>query len=750
VRVLVVVHGFPPRAVGGTEIYARAHALTLHAQFGDDIFVLTREQDASRPEYSVRQEDRDGLHVAWINNTFRDAASFEQTYRNEAIDAAATPLIDNFQPDVAHIHHLTCLSTNLVAILKARGIPCVLTLHDYWLKCHRGQLLDLDYRVCHGPHHGCRNCIGAAAGGAALHAGAALLRTMTRGVPETTARLIHRAAAGVAGVLVSEPALDQQQRLRLEHMRAVCRDITHFVAPSRSIRDRFVAFGVPEGRITVADNGTDTSGLVVTPRRARGPLRAAFVGTLMVSKAPHLLVEAIRLLTPGTAEATLIGAYSPYHGDDRYRTQLDALSNHPSVRMLGPIEHSHLPEALNGVDVVVVPSIWPENSPVIIHEAFAAGIPVVGSRIGGIPELIDDGRNGLLFEPGDANGLARALTRLIEDPGLIDHLRRGIKPVRTLAEDAAAARQIYAQAIAPANGRRLAAVVLNYQTPDQTLLAVRSLMASRRTFDSIIVVDNSQDDGLRDAVRGMPQARYLRTGRNLGFSGGVNAGIREALSRDASHVLLVNSDMIVPPDCVERLIDALESSRAGIAGPIVLARADPGRVFSRGMMFNPRTGRMRHLGAGDRHGASDVAGTRTVDAVSGCLMLVRREVFDAAGTFDERYFYSFEDLELCLRAARHQWRTVLAGNAVAYHESGRSIGAASPQRLYFAARNHLLLASATPGGRLAAFWRGCSVVALNVAHAVTAPGGPLPRRLAAVARGTSDFFRHRFGGPSES
>src|SRR5437899_467460 len=85
-RVLVVVHGFPPMAQGGSEIYAEAHARALQRQFGDDVLVLTRENDVTRPEYAVREEQREALRVVRINNTFKYARTFEDTYRNETID----------------------------------------------------------------------------------------------------------------------------------------------------------------------------------------------------------------------------------------------------------------------------------------------------------------------------------------------------------------------------------------------------------------------------------------------------------------------------------------------------------------------------------------------------------------------------------------------------------------------------------------------------------------------------------------
>src|SRR4026208_1790825 len=138
-RVLIVVHGFPPQAEGGCEIYVDAFARALVRHFGDEVLVLTREQDPERPEHSVRSEERDGLRIAWINNTFRSTRTFEDSYRSESIASIAGGIIDEFRPGVAHVHHLTCLSTMIVPALAVRRIPIFFTLHDYWLICHRGQ-----------------------------------------------------------------------------------------------------------------------------------------------------------------------------------------------------------------------------------------------------------------------------------------------------------------------------------------------------------------------------------------------------------------------------------------------------------------------------------------------------------------------------------------------------------------------------------------------------------------------------------
>ena len=467
----------------------------------------------------------------------------------------------------------------------------------------------------------------------------------------------------------------------------------------------------------------------------------------MVSKAPHVLLEAFQHLPPGTASVDLLGSPSDYHGDDSYRAVLQPLLELRGVLVRGPQPRDRVPAALASLDVLVVPSVWPETSPLVIREAFLAGRPVIASNIGGIPELVDHEQNGLLFEPGDIDGLARALRRLADEPGLLDRLKAGAAttPVRSLEEDVTATRRLYESLLpsrikpAPAtttSPNRLAAIVLNYQTPSDTAIAVASLMASDRPVDHLIVVDNDQGPECRDALaRWGDRVTYVRTGANVGFAGGMNVGIRRARDEGARLILLVNSDMVVPPDCVGRLEAAVAGGNGtGITGPLVLSRSVPDVVGSAGIAYNHGTGRMRHRLT--RHIEKDV------EAVSGCLMLITREVFDRIGLLDERFFFSFEEIDFCLRARAAGFPTRVAGDAVAYHEGGQAIGPHSPRRLYFAARNHLMLARnhANGDGPLTRGGRAVFIAALNLAHAVKAPGGSLRARLGATLRGIRDYF----------
>jgi len=204
-----------------------------------------------------------------------------------------------------------------------------------------------------------------------------------------------------------------------------------FVAPSPALAREFERLGIPPDRLRVSDYGMPP--LPRRPPRPRGPrLAIGFVGTLVWHKGAHVLLEALRRLPPDRVSLTLLGDPEAFPG---YTRALRAAARGLPVTFAGPFEGARTSDVYAALDVLVVPSLWPENSPLVIHEAFQAGVPVVAARVGGIPDLVGDGISGLLYEAFDAAGLAASLGRLLDEPGLLDRLARGAPPVKSIDED---------------------------------------------------------------------------------------------------------------------------------------------------------------------------------------------------------------------------------------------------------------------------------------------------------------------------
>jgi GT2 family glycosyltransferase len=459
----------------------------------------------------------------------------------------------------------------------------------------------------------------------------------------------------------------------------------------------------------------------------------------------------------------LLGSSAAYHGEDGYAASIARRLGHPAIRRLGPVPHERMHSIFEDLDVLVVASTWIENAPFIIREAFAAGVPVVASNLGGMAEMVRHGIDGLLFPAGDAKALAAALRRFVKEPDLADRLSAGIVRPPSIEDDAAWLRQLYRELRAsrpqsksspsrsvgispPAPRTEVAAVVLNYRTAEQTWLAVRSLQTSRVPPREVVIVDNASGDGSAGKLqRSLEGVRVLEAPVNGGFSRGCNLGIRAALAAGAEFVLLVNSDAVLAPDAIEHLATAMaRHPELGIAAPVLVSREEPDHVSSAGICFSRRTGRMRHRGTGRRLSALEPGPMKFVDALSGCVMLIRRAVFERAGFLDDDYFFSFEDIEFCLRARDAGFRIACVQAALAYHEGGRTIGRRSARRVYFATRNHLRLA-AQAGDSLGRPFRAALVLGLNAAYVVVSPEVPLIPGASALVRGAWHHITGRYG-----
>jgi glycosyltransferase involved in cell wall biosynthesis len=406
VKIAHVIHAFPPESRAGSENYAEA--LALEQQRRHAVVVFHRVADPSRPEYELRRGRCGRLEVARLNRTFRDLRDFRGTYRSDAVARAFGGFLDQVRPDVVHFHHTTCLSTSCVHEAKRRGIPVVYTLHDFWLLCPRGQLLRRDLSPC------------------ASNTRADCVRCMA---PQLPAR---------------EGAALEEIRLRAEHVLETCSLVDRFVAPTRFLAERYLRFGVPRERLVVSDYGFDLERWrVPRPRAPASRLRAAYLGTWIPSKGVHLLIEAFRGLDPVRASLDVHGYAVPYEGFEDYEGWLRRLAaGAPHIRLRGRYEPEQVPDLLAEADLLVVPSLWYENSPLTVHEAFLAGIPAVVADHGGMRELVEGG-GGVGFRPGEVASLRQVLQALADDPSRLERLRASIPPVKGIAENALELERLY-------------------------------------------------------------------------------------------------------------------------------------------------------------------------------------------------------------------------------------------------------------------------------------------------------------------
>lgn len=357
-------------------------------------------------------------------------------------------ILDEEQPDIVHLHAFTRgASLRLVQAAKRRGIKVVFTYHTPTVSCQRGTLMRWGREVCDGrlELHTCSQCT-------LQGLGLSKMNSLVLGsLPASIGRLVG--AAGLSGG--GWTALRMTELVQLQHsaFRTLMAEVDHVVALCQWVKDVLLRNGVPAEKISVSRHGlpqalVEGAGAENSlPPPVHAPLRVACLGRLDPTKGLDILIQALRLLPEAAVELHLYGIVQSAAGT-AYMQQLKALAaDDPRIAFLPPISSDRIVSLLGGYHFLAVPSRWLETGPLVVLEAFAAGIPVIGSDLGGIAELIKHEVNGLLVEPDSVEAWRQVIRRCCEDRALLERLQTGIRPPRRMDTVAQDMLSVYEQAL---------------------------------------------------------------------------------------------------------------------------------------------------------------------------------------------------------------------------------------------------------------------------------------------------------------
>lgn len=443
-RVHLIVHRFPPEGMGGTELYTLHLARGLAAA-GHEVTVLTYAR-AEHADVSIRDHAYEGVRVRRLAFSLNAAGDLvRDEYDNRRVAAVVRRLWEAERPDLVHVTHFGYLSTSMVEVAAALGIPWLTTLTDFWAVCPNGRLLRADGALCAGPERvgECVRCMTTMGPRGAGYA------TLGRALPVWGWPLAARAASWPllratrwAQWLSALEARSAAIRERLLGTRAI-------FCPGAHAREMFIANGYPADLIRHAPHG------ILAPEALRrdgppaeGPtLRLGYLGPLDHAKGAHLPLEALASLTPDVpVSLTYRGALPSGAAMDAYaRAVLDRIASSHRARHDGPYRQSDLPRVLHALDVLIVPSLWYENTPTVIYEAIATGVPVIATDLGGMRELVQALRGGWLFPRRDAAALAGLLRGLAMDREHVRRVAEDMAPVPRFAAHLDLVRATYAR-----------------------------------------------------------------------------------------------------------------------------------------------------------------------------------------------------------------------------------------------------------------------------------------------------------------
>jgi len=290
-------------------------------------------------------------------------------------------------------------------------------------------------------------------------------------------------------------------------------------------------------------------------------------------------------------------------------------------------------------------------------------------------------------------------------------------------------------------------IVLNWNAPGDTTECVESLEKAGPTGRTVVIVDNGSTDGSVEMLKNrFPKIEILETGKNLGFTGGMNAGIKYAIAAKASHIILLNNDTVVDPHFAEELVDAAKKEkRAGLLTSKIYFYDRPEVISYAGAWFNELLGWGRQRGYNEVE-RNQFEGVEETQRPSGCALLATREFIERVGLLDETFFCYCEDTDWSMRARAAGFKVLFVPASKVWHkESVSTGGAATAISLYYNVRNTLYcLDKNHPLNPALNLLRVLSVAVTSFCSLFTMRV-PKGRGAASIFRGIADYLSGRTG-----
>jgi len=397
-----------------------------------------------RPGEEIKSYKFEGIDVISFEEPLRlKNYQFSFEFRHPYIKEEFRKVLDQFRPDVVHVMHAQNLSGSVIEEAKERGLPVILSPTDFWFICPIVQLKRPDGAVCQGPGPKGTNCLSC--------------YTPKLFPPEPE---FKEAVCGRFPSLVpNDDGLRQKASVRLLYsayimsklpkaiaattrrpaaLRQIANAVDAITVPTLLMKNLFEKNGIDSRLIHHVPFGIDTTNLLAWCRKKPSQLlRIGFIGTLFEHKGVDILIKAIQSLPePHRVLLKIYGSKSQF---PEYFQQLQALvescaRTRERIQFLGTFPNDEFGKILSEIDVLVVPSRWYENTPLVMQSALATKTPLIATNLGGMSELIDHEKNGLLFELNDHNDLSRQFQKLLDNEHMLDTFRENIGPPRTIQD----------------------------------------------------------------------------------------------------------------------------------------------------------------------------------------------------------------------------------------------------------------------------------------------------------------------------
>ncbi len=632
-KILFVVHNFPPYWYAGIENYTYSIAKSLLNE-GINVSVLYPQSKQDLKTSFIEEDTFDGIKI------IRLMKKVDKNPVDQIINEVAENLFDEVlvkeQFDVVHFHHLMGLPFSFVEKAKEKCSKVVITLHDFWTVCFKTHLYkEKDNTICSGPENidKCTECL---SGNSANIDKSAYRRFLS----------LRKAAAD-----------------------NILRKADLLIAPSQFVADKFKSFGysslikaIPLGinNISKAD-----------PRK-RKKVVLGFIGTISKLKNVDLLINSF-VASQGNITLKIFG-----NGEETVINDLKKkILTDKRISYHGSYKPDDLQRILSEIDILVVPSLI-ESYSIVVREALSAGIPVVASNVGGIPEIVENNVNGLLFNSNNKVELSNIIKKIENNPSLIDKLKKGIKPVKSIKQESEELISEYKN-LTENRQTNISIIIPVFNKLDYTKKCITSLYLNTPgslNFE-IIVVDNGSSDGTKEYLEKQKALHknliVIINEKNEGFAKANNIAVSKS---KGSNLVFLNNDTEVKKGWLENLLTIIENDpKVGAVGSKLLY--PDGTIQHAGVIIieNPEKENSlvaSHIFVNQPSDFSQANELRTYQASTAACLLVKKNIFLQAGGFDEKFWNGYEDVDLCFKIGELDYKIVYQPESIVIHHESKS------------------------------------------------------------------------------
>lgn len=378
-KVLVVSHGHPDLSKGGAEVAAYNLYCEYKKRGIESLFLARTDIQAhGGSTFSTRNDENEVLYHTAMGDFFL----FQSAYKKH-IWQDFKLLLESFKPTVVHFHHYIHMGLEMIQQVK-NSLPdakIIVTLHEYLAICgNNGQMVK----------------------------------------PGPQMKLCYKAAPSDCATCFPERSA-ADFFLREKYIKSVFDNVDKFVSPSDFLVDRYVDWGLPKEKITMIENGQPKASFLPPRQLAKGECRGrfAFFGQVNPFKGIDVLLQAFSALPEKIKQQVHLDIHGANleHQTGEFKEKVKELLDEleGTVTMHGSYEPHEMPGLLAQTDWVIIPSVWWENSPMVIQEAYKHGRPLIGSDIGGMAEKIKDGETGILFRTKNPVDLASKIKEVVSN-----------------------------------------------------------------------------------------------------------------------------------------------------------------------------------------------------------------------------------------------------------------------------------------------------------------------------------------------